>query len=366
MKKYIYLFSSCVPVKGASQSLICDLQRKDFEFIPNSLFDILTDLNNGRELNTIRSKYKDKDDIETFDSYIEFLLEKEFIFIDNSLLIDRFPKINFDFKIPAVISNSILDIPAEYNLNNIKNTVKQLDQLGCESIEIRFLGDFYQSYTDILRLFETSGIRSIKIMLNYFDFSDDFFLMIEEKYSRIREVYIYNSPDEMLEIETRMMLIYFLQDTTFSIKSCGFISDFYFSVNIKTFSESSKYNSCLHKKISIDSEGNIKNCPSMPQSFGNIKDTTLEEALNHEDFKKYWNLTKDKIEVCKDCEFRYICTDCRAYTERTHEDKEGLDTSKPLKCGYNPYTGDWEEWSTNPLKEKAIKYYGMQDLVKKN
>jgi len=104
----------------------------------------------------------------------------------------------------------------------------------------------------------------------------------------------------------------------------------------------------------------------MSQSFGNIKDTTLEKALLHPDFKKYWNLTKDEIEVCKDCEFRYICTDCRAYTERTHTNAEGLDISKPLKCGYNPYTGEWQEWSTNPLKEKAIKYYGMEELVKKN
>ena len=34
--------------------------------------------------------------------------------------------------------------------------------------------------------------------------------------------------------------------------------------------------------------------------------------------------------------------------------------------GYNPYTNEWEEWSTNPLKQKAIEYYGMQDLVKRN
>ena len=103
----------------------------------------------------------------------------------------------------------------------------------------------------------------------------------------------------------------------------------------------------------------------MPQSFGNIKDTTLEEALNHPEFKKYWNITKDQIEVCKDCEFRHICTDCRAYTERTHF-QEDIDLSKPLKCGYNPYTNEWAEWSTNPLKQKAIAYYGMQELVKKD
>ncbi len=145
---------------------------------------------------------------------------------------------------------------------------------------------------------------------------------------------------------------------------CGLIQTNYFSINIDSFFESLNHNSCLNKKISIDKDGYIRNCPSMSQHFGNIKDTTLEEALNHSDFKKYWNVNKDMISICKDCEFRHICTDCRAYTERTHFE-EDIDLSKPLKCGYNPYTNEWAEWSTNPLKEKAIEYYGMQDLVKK-
>jgi hypothetical protein len=62
--------------------------------------------------------------------------------------------------------------------------------------------------------------------------------------------------------------------------------------------------------------------------------------------------------VCKDCEFRYICTDCRAYLEDPYNEY-----SKPLKCGYDPYTGEWSEWSTNPLKQAAIKYYGMEETV---
>lgn len=92
----------------------------------------------------------------------------------------------------------------------------------------------------------------------------------------------------------------------------------------------------------------------MKESFGNIKTTTLQEALAIKGFKKHWNTTKDKIKVCRDCEFRYICTDCRAYTE---DPKDSY--SKPLKCGYDPYTGAWEEWSANPLKDAAIQYYGM-------
>lgn len=98
----------------------------------------------------------------------------------------------------------------------------------------------------------------------------------------------------------------------------------------------------------------------MRESFGNIKDDTLVAAVEKSGFKQYWHLTKDQINVCKDCEFRYICTDCRAYLENPDDIY-----SKPLKCGYNPYTCEWEEWSTHPLKQKAIVYYHMEELIKK-
>jgi len=40
--------------------------------------------------------------------------------------------------------------------------------------------------------------------------------------------------------------------------------------------------------------------------------------------------------VCKDCEFRYVCTDCRAY----RADAEDL-YSKRARCSYDPYTATW-------------------------
>lgn len=125
------------------------------------------------------------------------------------------------------------------------------------------------------------------------------------------------------------------------------------------YTESVNHNSCLNGKISVDSNGNIKNCPSTSELFGNIKSNTLAEAIEMPGFRKYWDISKEKIHVCKDCEFRFICSDCRAYIE----DPEDM-YSKPLKCGYNPYTGEWSEWSTNPLKQNAIDFYGMRDLIK--
>jgi SPASM domain peptide maturase of grasp-with-spasm system len=185
--------------------------------------------------------------------------------------------------------------------------------------------------------------------------------IIIQKYPRIKSVQFYNAPENkfLKEVGVRGQgSIIAIKTDYLHEKCCGVIASHYFMPNIQTFTESHHHNSCLNRKISIDTEGNIKNCPSMSQSFGNIRDTTLQEALDHPDFKKYWNVTKDQIEVCKDCEFRYICTDCRAYIENP-EDMY----SKPLKCGYNPYTCEWEEWSTNPLKQKAIDYYGMRDIL---
>jgi SPASM domain peptide maturase of grasp-with-spasm system len=98
----------------------------------------------------------------------------------------------------------------------------------------------------------------------------------------------------------------------------------------------------------------------MAKSYGNIKDTKLIDVVNNPEFQKLWYIHKDQISVCKDCEFRHICTDCRAYLENPKDVY-----SKPLKCGYNPYTCEWEEWSTNPLKQQAIDYYEMREIISK-
>ena len=84
---------------------------------------------------------------------------------------------------------------------------------------------------------------------------------------------------------------------------------------------------------------------------------TLKEALEKSGFKDLWSIRKDDVEVCKDCEFRHVCLDCRAFRESPEHIY-----SKPLKCGYSPYTCKWEVWSESSLKQKAIQYYGLSQF----
>ncbi len=93
------------------------------------------------------------------------------------------------------------------------------------------------------------------------------------------------------------------------------------------------YNNCLYRKIYIDEKGGIRNCPGMSHCYGLIDDDRLQlnSLLTSPKFKKCWFLTKDLVEECQDCEFRYACLDCRCFLK-----KPGNLYSKPLKCQYTP------------------------------
>lgn len=359
--RYFNLFSNILITKGASRILISDLQRNLSELYPLEFYDLIEELKMQSVEDVIKGY--DEDSKEIVLEYLDVLLQEEFGFITQNNWDKNFPPLSYEFIDYNILSNIFLELDNLKVLNKIRQSI--------ESLEIKHMVIYAKNDLDaedlleIDRKFENSPLEGIEIYSPFHDgINENLIQKLNNKTSRIYNLVFYGCKQAPFNIKDDYRFTLHFTDQDLKISSCGKVNLDYFNTNLPKVLEAMNYNSCLHKKISIDSEGNIRNCPSMTESFGNIKNTTLEEALHNKAFKKYWNLTKDKIEVCKDCEFRYICTDCRAYTERTHEDKEGLDVSKPLKCGYNPYIGEWQDWSTNPLKQKAIKYYGMEKMIK--
>lgn len=359
--QFFVLFANCVPVKGNKRSVICDLHNHQLKLIPNDLYDILVNLTN-KSVNEIKNDFNNEfDDI--IDEYFNFLNENGFGFYTDEP--QKFPKLNLHWKTPLSITNAILDINDESN-HNFSKVFEELEVLGCKHLQMRFYNrTTIECLADVIGLLKKmdSSIISIELIVQDNNFTVESINTFLINYQRITSFVVYNSEKDLNIRPIRKSLgqFVFTKENIKNHKSCGVISSKYFAINIKNFTESQSFNSCLNKKISIDAQGDIKNCPSMIQSFGNIQNTTLQEALRHKDFKKYWTITKNEIDICRDCEFRYVCTDCRAYTEDPNSDY-----SKPLKCGYSPYTNEWSEWSTNPMKQETIKYYGLQNLVKNN
>lgn len=346
------LFSNVVLSIGSKNSLIVDLQRRKLYKIDNISGNYLKQLEHSELSQVLKSdtlNYQKK-----FQNFLNRLVKLELLHAINEEEEALFPKLELEFDYPNIISNILIDIDEKFNLFGLK---KALLGLNLMNVELRLFGNINSTLIeDILILLKLYDPNFVFIKLSFKEFKN-LYKDVLLKYSMIRVLEIYSSYREYELIENNRILL-FKSNFMESKVCCGTVSSNYFTINIHSFSEAIHFNSCLNRKISIDSQGNIKNCPSMLESYGNISDTTLLEALGKPGFKKYWDINKDKIHVCKDCEFRYVCTDCRAYVE----DPEDI-LSKPLKCGYNPYTGEWSEWSTNPLKQKAIDFYGMRDMV---
>jgi len=351
------MHSNCIVVKGVNRSTICDLQRNEVKLIPNDLQNLIEQYK-GKTVEEIKSKYDAKHHV-IIEEYINFLIEHEYAFFTDTPKF--YPKLNIDWFEAFKITNSIIDINSNSKYN-IKKVLLQLDDLNCKHVQIRFFNTIklnrINEMLDFLNKSE-SILSSINFVVFYTEeFNIENITSLFKKQPRICSFLIYNHTKESFIKPLQGNHIKYIKYTTKNITSashCGIVSPEYFSPNIKAYTESLQHNSCLNRKISVDVNGYIKNCPSMSEHFGNIKETTLSEALHQKEFKKYWNITKDDIEICKDCEFRHVCTDCRAYRENPEDYY-----SKPLKCGYNPYTNEWSEWSTNPLKQKTIEYYNIE------
>mgnify|MGYP000869883028 CR=1 FL=1 len=107
---------------------------------------------------------------------------------------------------------------------------------------------------------------------------------------------------------------------------------FRYPINKKMIRRFINGHNCFSSKIYVSVHSEVYPCVMERRvSHGNLKHHTLKEILND----KIMKLTKDCIDECKNCEYRYVCHDCRP-------DSNGNKfLSKPWYCTYDPYTGRW-------------------------
>ncbi|MDO8571689.1 MAG: grasp-with-spasm system SPASM domain peptide maturase, partial [bacterium] len=267
--KRFRLFACCIPVKGARRSVVCDLQRQTFRFIPNGLYEILVEHCN-KTLEEIKKNYKHECDRE-IDEYFEFLVKEEFGFWCDD--VSRFPEIDQTWQRPEQIINAIIDVDSQSS-HDFASIFHQLDQLGCKALQIRF---YYpcsiERLSKILEPTQSGRLRSIDLLLCYDE--GIFFKDLEDlclRHPRISNILIHSAPlEDTSEIKGTGVTIVYAKQAVQSCASCGEVHPAYFVTNVDFFTEAQKFNTCLNRKISIDVQGEIKNCPSSRKSFGNIQ-----------------------------------------------------------------------------------------------
>ncbi len=361
MSKYCILFADCIPVRGSRKSVISDLTRSKTYMIPNSLYDLIIQLSEN-PIDKVKGTIPESQ-YPVFEQYIKFLEDRELVFYTSHP--ERFPALKEQYEEPFEISNAIVRVDTSQGEALMETTLEQLEQLRCKHLQI-----ILEQALSIVELEAIAAkitdyqFRSVELDVPYHEsFTDESCMPILKNNRKIQNLVLYNAKEDRCVTQANFRTLEGMSNLFYITSgaqdlNCGQIHRNLFLSSMEFVMESKLKNNCLNRKVSVDSQGVIRNCPSMSESFGNITETSISEAIEKPGFKKLWDITKDKVNVCKDCEFRYVCTDCRAYVE----DPADIH-SKPLKCGYDPYKGEWSDWTSNPLKQKAIEFYGMQELV---
>jgi len=334
---YYLLFASCIPVKGAQRSIIVDNERENMFFITNEMYELIAELKQSPYQSVIDDY--DHDSKTIIDGYLKFLQDNELGFWTTEP--ERFPDISLEWEHPSLITNAIIDNNVA-SIHNWEDIFAQLEGLGCRDIQIRCYDDLDITWiSNLMQLLETSRIKSVEFIIKYNSACTKKYLKaLTEEYFRIKTITVHSSPvNEVFIMRTTqnrcgMGNIMYVTQRIDNNTHCGQISEKYFSMSgIRSFTEAKNFNSCLNRKISINFDGSIMNCPSLSQIYGNVKTQSLASVIN-DNFKQVWFVNKDQISICQDCEFRYVCTDCRAFLENAFD--------KPKKCSYNPYSLTWE------------------------
>jgi len=319
-------------VKGYKKAVICDLQRNIIQPIPLYLYELLVSDDNVKtnSFDYIAQNFSEKEK-QTLKEYVTFLYNNQFGYTSEKPM----TPIRLDLKKyeeSRSITNAIVDFDQD-SKHSLFQIVKQLNELFCFALEIRyFYSVSYQKLHDDLLSIQDTTLQNIEVLLL---FSEDFklenVLKIKETYPAIKKIIISKAQENIVYNQEDLLIIY-TTEKVIDERSCGVTNELYCIAETQLFIESIQYNSCLNKKISVDKKGLIKNCPSMNESYGNISTVNLKDVVQQEEFRRIWKINKDKIEVCSDCELRYVCQDCRAYIE----DSSSI-YSKPVKCDYDPY-----------------------------
>lgn len=311
---YINILPSTILTKGRFCAAIFDIEQNSYTNIPLSWYKIINDeLHGDIELCNLDKKTK---------KVVDFLIKNNLVILS-------------DFKLNFISIDKKWDIPFEFHTLIIDATSFQSFIRMIDVMPNRRISMFTQ-----IRLFYITAINEIKCIIEnlvrkkYYNIE-----IITNKHSEAH-LYEYKSLLSQYPYHLSKLVIMGAYNKTINErlilnkeymeddKICGKMGVDLLSINIETYKKYYRGNTCLWKKISIDKNGYIKNCPSMKFTYGTIFTTDIMSVLSNQTYKNYSELSREKIEVCNNCELRIFCIDCRAFT--LHNKRYGV----PSKCYY--------------------------------
>lgn len=308
MKTTKIISSDCQIVNGYLRSAIYDLTRQKYYLLQR--FSNINELDN---------------------EIINFLEREEVILAIPSIIKNNFLPIDFKYDTNQIISACQIRYFGEFDITKIT-------RLFCRDFSI-IINDFKHQIKQTVKILESllnEPINSVQLHIIDTSLDDTDFMQLREIILNFSfcVAYAYDSYfDYKSRTQDLSLNITFLPQKTIDERKNFFI-------NIKSFSESKYHNMFYNQLLLIDKLGNLKNSLNNQIDFGSIINTEFEklkQVILSDEFNYVWYVTKEMIDVCKDCEFRNLCCDDKLPLKR--KDHEWFNT---IECHYNPYISKWK------------------------
>lgn len=96
-------------------------------------------------------------------------------------------------------------------------------------------------------------------------------------------------------------------------------------------------NHCLDRAIAVTADRQVRVCPMIEERLGDLSSEPLQRVFAERRMNRYWKMTKDVIDGCRQCEFRYACVDCTALDLWRNR----AANTATLICNYDPVRAVW-------------------------
>jgi len=86
------------------------------------------------------------------------------------------------------------------------------------------------------------------------------------------------------------------------------------------------YSDCLAGTLAITADGYALPCPLLRNYVvADARSTGIKGILRKKRLKDFWRFTRDRLETCRNCPFRYLCHDCRALEYQASGEIDGVE-----------------------------------------
>jgi len=213
---------------------------------------------------------------------------------------ELFIPVGTDYEVPFNVTNAIIEISDEYDY---KRVIEALSDMSTHSLQIRFARHYDEEVIlNILDFVYMCKFRFVDVLVNAEHMNEKSVMSIVNYSKFFDRLTVYNCIASGVHKKSSFVERPLKEGM---LASMNFDRIF---VSRRFFFEGTQKNPAFNKKVFVDSNGDIKNEVSHKRKFGNVKTNNISDVYNSIEFRRIWQISRDKIDKCSTCVFRFCCT----------------------------------------------------------